>query len=270
MKKIFAIFFAIAVLAVAGTTIYARWFTNSEQRFTGTLKKIVPAEIPGWKIEEIPLAETAGARENVEKVLKFDQVVSRKFSKNGLEITFYAAYWKPGTRSPVDAGGHNPDSCWVNFGWTRTQREFSVAGTTLGNRELQPYEFGVYEKDGHEISAIFWHLLNGKPHSYEDKRDGWSDGISGVIFRLPKRIEDLKKLGLNQRREQLFIRISFAGQSFSEILKNPDFEEFMLKIDELGIFADKTWANEASGTPKIPENRGNAERGNDERGNDEK
>ncbi|MCD8284289.1 MAG: exosortase-associated EpsI family protein [Opitutae bacterium] len=243
MRKIILAISAIIVVVVAAITIYAKWFTDTEQHFTGVLSEIVPAELPGWQVEEVSLAESQGEINQVEKTLRFDQYASRRYKKGGLEITFYAAYWRPGERSPIDAGGHNPDSCWVNFGWTRTQREYSVAGTKVNGREFQPYEFGVYEKEGVQIPVMFWHLLNGKPHSYNDHRDGWKDGIAGVIFRFPKRIEDLRRLGLNQRREQLFIRISFTGQQFDAVLANPDFADFMEKIDGLGIFLDKTWGD---------------------------
>ncbi len=253
MRKILLIVVAVIVVCVAGMVVYAQWFTDTKQRFTASLSKVAPSELPGWEIDEVPLAESQGQLENVEKVLKYDQYVSRKYSKGGLEVTLYAAYWKPGKRSPIDAGGHNPDSCWVNFGWTRTLREYSISGTKIDGRELLPYEYGVYEKDGAEISAMFWHLLNGKPHAYKDHRDGWKDGVAGVIFRLPKRIEDFKRFGLNQRREQLFIRISFNGKDFDKVLENPDFAEFMESIAGLGIFCDSTWSDDViEGIKEVP------------------
>ncbi len=254
MRKLLIIVALIIVVCVAGMVVYAQWFTDSKQRFTASLSKVTPSKLPGWTVEEVPLAESQGEMDHVEKILKFDQYVSRKYTKGDLEITLYAAYWKPGKRSPIDAGGHNPDSCWVNFGWTRTLREFSITGTKIGGHELLPYEFGIYEKGGASISVMFWHLLNGKPYAYEDHRAGWADGIAGVIFRLPKRLEDLKRLGLNQRREQLFVRISFNRQNFDKVLENPDFAEFMDKIAGLGIFCDSAWSDDAAKeTKEAPE-----------------
>ena len=246
MKKFFFVALAAVFLVVAGIVIYVKFFTVTNAKFTTPLDVVAPAEIPGWKVKDIPLAESQGMLAHVLKTLDFDDYASREYTKGALSITFYAAYWKPGKRSPIDAGGHNPDACWVNFGWTRTAREYSVAGKKFSGRELVPYEFGVYERDGGTIPVFFWHLVNGEPHAYKDHRAGWKDGWAGVLFRLPKRIEDLRRLGLNQRREQLFVRISFPGQKIEDVLANPDFHDFMNKIDATGIFIDKPWGAESA------------------------
>lgn len=242
LKKILVSFLAVFILAVAGTVVYAKWFVESTPRFNGDLAKIAPAKLDGWEVEEIPIGNTPGMIEYVKKLLKFDQVVSRQYRKGSLAITFYAAYWAPGRRSPIDAGGHNPDACWVDNGWTRVGREFSVVGTKIAGRELRPYELGRYEREGVKLPVMFWHLVNGDVHAYKDHRQGWREGFAGVIFRLPKRIEDLRRLGLNQRAEQIFMRVSFDGQDLEAVLRNPDFHNFMSRFGELGIFTDQTWS----------------------------
>ncbi|MBR5622911.1 MAG: exosortase-associated EpsI family protein [Opitutales bacterium] len=241
MKKIFIILLGAFICAVAGTVIYAKWFVESAPRFHGELAKIAPAELPGWTVEEVPIGHTQGMIDYVIKLLKFDQCVSRRYVKGNLAITFYAAYWSPGKRSPIDAGGHNPDACWVDNGWTRIGREFAVSGVKLGDRELRPYEMGLYEREDVQLPVMFWHLVNGDVHAYKDHRQGWENGVAGVFFRLPKRLEDLKRLGLNQRAEQIFMRVSFDGQNLNDVLANPDFHSFMNLLAPLGIFTDQTW-----------------------------
>lgn len=242
LKKILFAFLAFFIVAVAGTVIYAKWFVESTPRFNGRLTQIAPAQLDGWEVYEIPIGDTPGMIEYVTNLLKFDQVVSRQYRKGDLAVTFYAAYWSPGKRSPIDAGGHNPDACWVDNGWTRVGREFAVAGTRVGGRELRPYELGRYEREGIQLPVMFWHLVNGDVHAYKDHRQGWREGFAGVFFRLPKRIEDLKRLGLNQRAEQVFVRVSFDGQDLEKVLANPDFHNLMSRFGELGIFTDQSWA----------------------------
>ncbi len=241
MRKFILIASALVVLCTFAIVFYVRVFTAAEPKFTQKLDAVVPEKMDGWTIEELPIAETEGMRQYAAKLLQFDQCVSRIFSKGALKIVFYVAYWEPNGKTPFDAGGHNPDSCWVNVGWARLAREYSVAGKTVEGRELLPFEYGVYAKDGTTQPAIFWHLVNGVPFVYEMQVQGWREGIRGAIERTSVRIEDFKRLGLNQRREQMFIRISFPDQKMKDVWVNPDFQQFLLAIAPLGLFKDQPW-----------------------------
>lgn len=241
MRKFILIFSAAVVAVVIGVIAYVRFFTLAEPKFTESIANIVPAELDGWTVEEQPLAETEGMRQYVGKILQFDQYASKIFRKGDLEVVVYVAYWEPNGKTPFDAGGHNPDSCWVNFGWTREQREYSVSGKEIGGRELVPFEYGVYSKDDTRQPVIFWHLVNGEPFIYKTQKPGWRDGLEGAIERASVRLEDFKRLGLNQRREQMFVRISFPNQDMEKVWANPDFQALLLKMDALGIFKDRAW-----------------------------
>lgn len=241
MRKLILILCSSLVLISVGIMGYVRVFSVIEPKLTVPITDIVPGEIDGWMIEEQPLAETEGMRQYVGKFLQFDQYVSRIFRKGDLEVVFYTAYWAPGGKTPFDAGGHNPDSCWVNFGWTRDAREYAVSGRKLEGRELLPYEFGIYSKDGTTQPVIFWHLVNGTPFMYQNQKTGWRDGLGGAIDRIGVRIEDFKRFGLNQRREQMFVRISFPNQDMEKVWANPDFQKLLLSVDRLGIFKDTSW-----------------------------
>ena len=241
MRKIIFAIVAFVVLVSVGMIFYVRIFSVVKPQLTTTLKEIVPEKIDGWTITEQPLAETEGMRQYVGDFLKFDQYISRIFRKGDLEVVFYTAYWEPGGKTPFDAGGHNPDSCWVNFGWTREARNFAVSGHKIDGRELLPYEFGIYTKDDTTQPVIFWHLINGVPFRYEDQKLGWSEGLAGAVDRVGVRVEDFKRFGLNQRREQMFIRISFPNQDMEKVWANPDFRKLLLSVERLGIFKDTPW-----------------------------
>jgi len=233
---------SVVILAIVFAIIaYVAIFTKTEPKLSEPLAKIVPEKIEGWTVEDVPLAETEGMKEYVGKLLQFDQYVSRIYKKGPLEIVAYIAYWEPGGKTPFDAGGHNPDSCWVRNGWDREAREHSVSGKTIGGRELLPFETGVYAKAGVRQPVIFWHLVNGVPFNYQSQKIGWREGIAGAIDRIDVRVEDFKRLGFNQRREQMFIRISFPNQNLSNVLANPDFQAWLLSLARLGIFKDEPW-----------------------------
>lgn len=241
MRKTILIFCALIVLATIGAIAYVRLFTLVEPKLTTKLSDIVPEQWEGWTITELPLAETEGMRQYVGNFLKFDQYISRILKKGNLEVVFYVAYWEPNKRTPFDAGGHNPDSCWVATGWQRSIREYSVSGKTIENRTLIPFEYGVYSKDDTSQPVIFWHLVNGHPFNYKSQKMGGFQGLTRIITRANVYVEDFKRLGLNQRREQMFIRISFPNQDMEEVWANPDFHQLLLSVDKLGIFADQPW-----------------------------
>lgn len=241
MRKAVLAFSVVVLAIVCAIIVYVVVFTKAEPKLSEPLSKIVPEKIAGWDVENIPLAETEGMQAYVGKLLQFDQYVSRIYRKGSLEIVAYIAYWEPGGKTPFDAGGHNPDSCWVRNGWERESREYSVSGKVVEGRELLPFEMGIYSKSGVRQPVIFWHLVNGTPFIYKSQKIGWREGLAGAIDRVDVRVEDFKRLGFNQRREQMFIRISFPNQKLDEVFANPDFQNWLLSLNRLGIFKDEPW-----------------------------
>jgi hypothetical protein len=130
-------------------------------------------EVPGWTRREIPIAGSSAAMASAQGILNFSQAKQVLYVRGGTQILVYVAYWEPGKVSVVDAGSHNPDSCWVNNGCVRTERIYSVPGK-IGDRELLPYESGQYiVPNGGKQNVAFWHLVNGEPNRYEDQEAGW-------------------------------------------------------------------------------------------------
>lgn len=245
MNKSLRIFLGLAgvlLLFVLGLIGYTAFFTEATPQFSKPIAEIVPKEVPGWTSKDLPLAETEAMNEAVNRILQFDQYVYRLYEHGNTQVTVYVAYWRPGKITTSDAGTHNPDSCWVNAGWERLEREYGVSGT-VSERALNPYEYGVYTKEKFKLPVVFWHLVGGEVNRYADQQEGWRNGLAGRLERFPLFWADLKKYGLNQRREQMFIRIT-ANKDFNVLFQDPDFARLMESLEPLGIFQDKGWGQE--------------------------
>lgn len=243
MKKIFLWMAAVCLALVAMLIVYIEFFSVPPRYFAKPLAEIVPASLPGWDVRDVPLAQTQGMLNNVNEILGFDDSVQRLYSRPGLEIIVYAAYWTPGKVTTADAGTHNPDSCWVLAGWTRQDRKYSVP-TSVSGVALLPCESGVYSINDHTSYVEFWHLVNGVPNRYEAQQTGWRTGFEGRIERLPLVIEDMRKYGINMKREQLFVRIS-ANRPFSEFENSSEFIRLMESIKPLGLYEGAGWGGNA-------------------------
>lgn len=259
-RRIFLIAGAVVLAWVVGLIAYVALFTRVEPRITKPIAELiptgvqhmplakndqtpaaitVPTGIPGWTSRDLPLAETEAMNEAVNQVLQFDQYVYRLYKSGETEVTLYVAYWLPGRVTTTDAGVHNPDSCWVNSGWECMERKYGVK-STLGTYEMKPFEYGVYQRKTDnklfQLPVIFWHIVGDEVNRYEVQKKGWRHGLLGRIDRLPLYFEDLKKYGFNQRREQLFVRIT-ANKPFSDALfKDADFIRLLQALEPLGIF----------------------------------
>jgi hypothetical protein len=230
----------VLLTAVTGLVFYLEVLSSPQRRFTGKLEDAIPRTLAGWEVKDIQLADTAAGRDNVLSVLNYDQVVQRLFIKDGIQVMVYVAYWEPGRVSLVDAGSHNPDSCWVLAGCERTERAYAVPGK-VGQRHLLPYEWGEYvTPQGGRIQAMFWHLVNGVPNRYEEQNVGWRVGIAGRIERAELVLKDIRERGLNQKAEQMFVRLS-SNKKPEELLADPDTRWLLDQLGKVGIFKDEPW-----------------------------
>lgn len=238
--KAFAITAAALLTVVLGLVVYVEVLSSPQPRFTGKLEDAIPRSLAGWQVQDVPLADTAAGQDNILSVLNYDQVVQRLFVKDGVQVMVYVAYWAPGRVSLVDAGSHNPDSCWVLAGCERTERAYAVPGK-VGQRQLLPYEWGEYvTPQGGRIQAMFWHLVNGVPNRYEEQAVGWRHGVMGRIERAELALKDIKERGLNQKAEQMFVRLS-SNKRPEELLADPDARWLLDQLGKLGIFQDESW-----------------------------
>lgn len=189
--------FAAAVL-VSGAAISV--FTPSAIPDSGPapdLASLFPTALPGWSVRDLPLAETEEAKKAVTSVLNFDRYISRHYQRGELELSVYVGYWAANKVPPRMVGVHTPDTCWVQNGWSRLDRRRGISIPTLGYT-LPPAEFGVYTIQGQIRHVYFWHLVGGKPYAYEQEG----------LHTLTAPLQDLAAFGLQQRREQIFIRVA--------------------------------------------------------------
>ena len=207
--------------------------------FTGDLNQALP-EVAGWVRRDIPIAASSAAMASAQGILNYSQAKQILYTKGGTQVLVYVAYWEPGKVSVVDAGSHNPDSCWVNNGCVRTERIYSVPGK-IGERELLPYESGQYiVPNGGKQNVAFWHLVNGEPNRYEEQEAGWRNGLLGRLERLPLVWKDIRTYGLNQKNEQMFVRIS-SNARIEDLFADPANGGLFEALTRLGIFKDSPW-----------------------------
>ena len=207
--------------------------------FTGDLNQALP-EVAGWVRRDIPIAGSSAAMASAQGILNYSQAKQILYTKGGTQVLVYVAYWEPGKVSVVDAGSHNPDSCWVNNGCVRTERIYSVPGK-IGERELLPYESGQYiVPNGGKQNVAFWHLVNGEPNRYEEQEAGWRNGLLGRLERLPLVWKDIRTYGLNQKNEQMFVRIS-SNARIEDLFADPANGGLFEALTRLGIFKDSPW-----------------------------
>ena len=239
MRKALLIFGGTLLASLLALVLFSEFAAPRPRGFTGDLARSLP-EVAGWQRREIPIAGSSAAMVNVQGILNYSQAKQVLYTRGRTQLLVYVAYWEPGKVSVVDAGSHNPDSCWVSSGCVRTERRFAVPGR-VGERDLLPYEFGQYIiPNGGKQNVAFWHLVNGEPNRYEDQLAGWRHGLIGRLERLPLAWKDIRAYGINQKNEQMFIRIS-SGQRIEEIMADPANGGLWNALAPLGVYADQRW-----------------------------
>jgi hypothetical protein len=239
MRKALLIFGGFMLAGLLALVLLSEFAAPRPRGFTADLAQVLP-EVTGWQRREIPIAGSSAAMVNVQGILNYSQAKQVLYTRGRTQLLVYVAYWEPGKVSVVDAGSHNPDSCWVSSGCVRTERRFAVPGR-VGERDLLPYEFGQYIiPNGGKQNVAFWHLVNGEPNRYEEQQAGWRNGLIGRLERLPLVWKDIRAYGINQKNEQMFIRIS-SGQRIEELMADPANGALWQALAPLGVYADQRW-----------------------------
>ena len=185
---------------------------------------MIPKALPGWEARDLPLAETEETKNAVANILKFDDYFSRAYSLGSTAVTLYVAYWRPDKVPPRAVGVHTPDTCWVQNGWTRHSRTHAVSLSTPDGHTLKPAEFGTYSLRGNTQQVYFWHLVGGTPYSY--KQEG--------LHSLTAPLQDMATFGLNQRRDQLFVRLA-SNVPFDQVWREPGLIRLLEALATLGL-----------------------------------
>lgn len=227
-------FALIAVLVVIAVVQVITYFLPDTVTRTIALDVALPENLSGWKGEVIPLAQTEELQNQTQEILRFDEVLSYRYTRGNDYITVYIAYWEPGKVPIRKVGVHTPDTCWVLNGWKREDRKYSQAKDVNGIA-LQPCEYGLFSIRDHFEYVVFWHLVGGKVHSYE--QHGLHDLFSPI--------RDLFTKGLNQKADQYFIRIS-SNRDLNELWYDNGVQELIFAVGKLGAFAPEIDGNQSA------------------------
>ena len=187
------------------------------------LAKTLLSELEGWRVTNVPIAETEEMQAVVESRLVYDDHVVRLYERGGTAVMVYVAYWSPGKMPYRMVGAHSPDTCWVQNGWSLEDRSQWNSCPT-GQSIRQPIEWGTYSRSGNLQHVIFWHLVGGESYGFEQLGGHNPFGV----------FHDFKRFGLQQRREQFFVRIS-SNRPLAEIWSDPSFQRILAPISTLGI-----------------------------------
>lgn len=222
MKKLLLALFGLCLLLALGLLALGSLQEPPPGSLDRKLSEVLPAHGPmGWRGKDLPLGDTESLEEQSREVLAFDDHVYREYSRFGQQFSVYMAYWKPGSMPPRLVNNHNPDVCWINAGWSCTQRERAVVKANAPG--LPPGEWGVYSKGTGKINVVFWHLVDGEPYVYERLNP---------VQKAEMIVGNILHHGTQQRREQLFIRIS-SNQPIEKLWENAFFQEVLQGIFSL-------------------------------------
>ncbi|MFA6289059.1 MAG: exosortase-associated EpsI family protein [Opitutaceae bacterium] len=194
------------------------------------LENLVPAVVPGWDVQEREMGETEEVREQVLKILHYDEAFFRTYRQGNTEVGVYVAYWKPGKIDPSDAAIHSPDLCWVNAGWREERHDYAERLNDGTGHPLKIAQFRDFSTAGgtHQ-EVVFWHLMGGELSGY----------VLGPSSRWRERLPVLWESQLNNRfgfrqREQFFIRIS-TNRTISELVADPLWTKIIAGLAPTGI-----------------------------------
>lgn len=207
------------LVAAMGLVLYGE-HRPVTRRFHGRVADLLPAgaELPGWTVQDQPVADTPEMQKRVGELLNFDDAVYRIYERGGDRFAVYIAYWTPGKMSQRLVAGHTPDVCWVASGW---RIEVAASGVKLGGEQTLPAEERTMAIHDTAEYVVFWHRLDDQVVSY--RRQGLPPWYAAIT--------DLWRRGFDQRQEQFFVRVS----SNRPVDEWPRFELYPLLLQRLPV-----------------------------------
>jgi hypothetical protein len=191
------------------------------------LDAAVPSQVPGWRVEDLPLGQNEAVRNAVVKTLNYDEVAYREYIRSGLAVGVYVAYWGPGKMPTRMVASHTPDRCWTENGWTcqemRFQQKVSFDGVAW-----QPVEWRIFQppSSGQQTYVYYWHLVDGRVLD----QGGRFNAVPHPLYWWRDTIQQ----ALRGSREQYFIRIT-APVPIEQIWSDPSFAPVLRGLQGLGL-----------------------------------
>jgi hypothetical protein len=215
------------VLAAAAAIQGSNIFHETPRPRGPHLAKSVPSSVPGWTSQEVPLGPTEFLANEVEKVLNYDEVLNRDFSRGNVRFGVYVAYWGAGKMPVRLVASHTPDRCWTENGMHCIDMKFKFPVRFEG-AALQPAEWRLFEPPagGSPTYVLYWHLVDGHDYDYGERFNSipdpvlwWKDAVQQV---------------LTGNREQYFIRLT-SNIPFDALWKDPGFADVVRGLEMLGL-----------------------------------
>lgn len=192
------------------------------------LGALLPAGVPGWTVQDDPVADTAEMKRAVAEVLNYNEAIVRTYRRGAQSISVYVAYWQPGRMHPRLIAQHTPDECWVDAGWEMLGADGETSLALAENRHTWPGQTRVFRKDGSTLHVTYWHLHGGRPSGYAQ-----GNGSKRIEF-YSTFLEDLTA----PPHEQYFIRLS-STEPIERLADEPLLQQLLGVLGTLGLAADR-------------------------------
>lgn len=189
---------------------------------SGLLEKVLPADLPGWRVEDEPIGNTEALRLRAEELLNYDDFVYRRYLNGGREFAVYAAHWAAG-RMPIRLVTlHTPDRCWIENGWTCEVAKFNepLAMPNSSFPPAQRREFYPPQRTA-KTYVSFWLTENGVPFD-----------LGSRLNTIPSPIRWLGQVvteSFAPSGELLFVRIT-SNRPLEEFIGDAGFEQVMVAV----------------------------------------
>ena len=202
-------------------------FSEKPHARAAHLARAVPADLPGWSAREMPLGASEFLAGEVEKVLNFDEVLYREYSRAGEKFEVYVAYWGAGKMPTRMVASHTPDRCWTENGWQCVEMKFKQNGLFAGIT-LQPAEWRIFQppRGNQPTYVIYWHLVEGRIYDYGER---FNQVPSPVLW-----IKDAMQQAFLGSREQYFIRLT-SNLPLESLAGDPGFAAVLHGLGGLGL-----------------------------------
>jgi exosortase len=216
----------LAALLSAAAALLVFFYANTRtpvnrDRRPPDLWAVIPESAPGWAVR------TDTTLYRFSDTLKTDLLAQRTYERPSgaglLQVTLYAAYWRPG-QAPVSlVASHTPDACWPGIGWVPgPAADARREPPSIGGRPLAGAESRYFTNQGFPQYVWFWHLYDGRPIPYEDPYSLWR--LLAIAWHY----------GFRHSGEQLFVRVS-SNRPWSSLEEEPLVHDFFDRLRPLGF-----------------------------------
>lgn len=172
----------------------------------------LPSKIPGWEVEDRPVAETPEMKKAITSLLNYDSAILRIYRKGDTQITVYISYWLPGKMPENTIDAHTPDICWVYSGWA-IKKQPPLPDQKVGSRVVPVPNVRLFTMKGEDISVTYWDIVGSRLRNNKSILEPSLNFWQKVDRRLHQVIDSV----LKPPQQQLFIRVSSNKQISEQI-----------------------------------------------------